>query len=359
MPTEPISTQEPKTLLGWIALLVEQWRVLFLLPVATVTLAVAVVLSSPPDYRATSVFLPEQTDSRGSGAMAGLASQLGLAARLQGEPNADFYVQLTGTRQVLGSAVEQEYRIETSGGVFRGNLIDWYDVQADGHVDAAEAAIEKLRKRVMATPERRSGLVTLAVQDRSPEMATAINRKLLETLTAFNQHVRQSRAAAERRFTGERNAEVEASLRRAERDLEQFSVENRRWEQSPRLTLEYNRLQRQVAFYQQLYTGLSQAYEETRINEVRDTPVLTIVDAPEGSARPVRSNLLLAITIAVVGGLCLALAILVFREKFRVMKTLDSGGYGRLSAALRYPRTSPREGGNGVRSGESVTVGPG
>lgn len=45
------------------------------------------------------------------------------------------------------------------------------------------------------------------------------------------------------------------------------------------------RLQKELDLRQQVYTTLAQAYEQARIDAVRDTPVITIIEHPEGSAR--------------------------------------------------------------------------
>ena len=51
------------------------------------------------------------------------------------------------------------------------------------------------------------------------------------------------------------------------------------------LTLDYARLQRRVELGQQVYSTLALSYEQARIDEVRNTPLLILIDRPEGSAR--------------------------------------------------------------------------
>jgi uncharacterized protein involved in exopolysaccharide biosynthesis len=46
------------------------------------------------------------------------------------------------------------------------------------------------------------------------------------------------------------------------------------------------RLQRQVSLRQQVYLSLAQNYEAAKIEEVRNTPVITMVDRPEGFVEP-------------------------------------------------------------------------
>lgn len=71
-------------------------------------------------------------------------------------------------------------------------------------------------------------------------------------------------------------------LRKAGESLER----NRRYEGSPGLTFRYERLQRRVNLRQQVFTPLSKSYEQAKIDEVRNTPVITVVEPPELPARP-------------------------------------------------------------------------
>ena len=72
----------------------------------------------------------------------------------------------------------------------------------------------------------------------------------------------------------------------AEHELQIFLQRNRSYKDSPALTFEASRLERIINLRQQVYTSLAQAHEQARLDEVRDTPVMTIVDSPAGSAEP-------------------------------------------------------------------------
>lgn len=55
---------------------------------------------------------------------------------------------------------------------------------------------------------------------------------------------------------------------------------------------------------QQVFTSLNQAYEQTRIDEVRDSPVITVVERPEVPVLPDRRRLMLkGILALMVGGM--------------------------------------------------------
>jgi uncharacterized protein involved in exopolysaccharide biosynthesis len=63
--------------------------------------------------------------------------------------------------------------------------------------------------------------------------------------------------------------------------MEHFLETNRQYRQSPQLILEWGRLQRQVDMRNQIYTSLLNAYETARIEEVKDLPVINIIEPPE------------------------------------------------------------------------------
>jgi uncharacterized protein involved in exopolysaccharide biosynthesis len=125
----------------------------------------------------------------------------------------------------------------------------------------------------------------------------------------YNQETRQGQAAAERRFVEGRLSEARDSLRAAEDRLERFSKTNVQIGGSRSLQLERDRITRDVIQRQALVSGLTQSYEDVRIREVRDTPVITELEAPSVSPRPVpRGRTKAALIGFAVGGFFLSLA---------------------------------------------------
>jgi uncharacterized protein involved in exopolysaccharide biosynthesis len=110
--------------------------------------------------------------------------------------------------------------------------------------------------------------------------------RLLDELDAFNVETRRSRAQAERKFTERRVVELRTELREAEDRLEEFLRRNRITQFSPELTFQRDRLAREISLRQQVYSTMVQAYEQAKIDEVRDTPVLTRITGPTLPSRP-------------------------------------------------------------------------
>jgi uncharacterized protein involved in exopolysaccharide biosynthesis len=136
---------------------------------------------------------------------------------------------------------------------------------------------------------------------------------LLQAIALFNMDTRQSQAAAERRFIGDRVDSARDSLHAAETDLQLFLESNRQWENAPLLIFQHDRLQREVMLYQSVLTTLVQSYEQASITEVRDTPVITVLQEPFlPPGRDPRGTVLRAVLGIVLGGMAgIVLAFLV------------------------------------------------
>src|SRR5262249_19274502 len=91
---------------------------------------------------------------------------------------------------------------------------------------------------------------------------------------------RQSQARSERQFIEVRLQDVSKELKAAEDRVQEFLQSNRSIEDSPRLVFERERLERELTMRQQVYASLVQSFEQARIDEVRDSPVVTVIDPP-------------------------------------------------------------------------------
>jgi uncharacterized protein involved in exopolysaccharide biosynthesis len=163
---------------------------------------------------------------------------------------------------------------------------------------AAERILKRLRASVVVSASQRTGIITYVVRARDPLLAEELAKAFLEELDSFNRNTRNSQAAAERRFTEGRLEEARNALRASEDSLEAFFQRNRLFEGSPALMFRRDRLARDVTAKEELANLLSQSYEQARIEEVRDTPVLTSLESPRHSATRDSGNLPLVLILA-------------------------------------------------------------
>jgi uncharacterized protein involved in exopolysaccharide biosynthesis len=77
------------------------------------------------------------------------------------------------------------------------------------------------------------------------------------------------------------------------------------------------RLERRVQLKQEVLGTLSRSYEEARINEVRDTPVLTVIDRADVPARKSFPNRTLSVLVALLVGAVMGMGIAYLLEARR------------------------------------------
>jgi uncharacterized protein involved in exopolysaccharide biosynthesis len=292
--------EEGVSLLWFAAVLLRERRVILVCAAVGIVVSVAIALLRQRTYTTNFSFLPQAAQDQSRAGLASLAGQFGLNLGSLGgaPPPPQLYADLLLTREVLGPIARDSFPVDADGAM-RVPLAAFLKVGAGAPQVVADKTLRALRRNVIATSVATSttGMVTVNVRTTSRYVSLAIGQRLLDGLNHFNVVTRQSQAREERRFTEARLADARASLRAAEDDLQHFLQTNRESE-SPELLFRKDRLQREVTLRQALVTSLAQRYEENRIQEVRDTPVITVIDAPALAARP---DARLAVLIVILG----------------------------------------------------------
>jgi uncharacterized protein involved in exopolysaccharide biosynthesis len=139
----------------------------------------------------------------------------------------------------------------------------------------------------------------------------------VEELNKFNVSRRRSQSGEERIFTERRLAEARQELADAEDELVRFLQRNRLFSESSVASVGARRLERRVQLKQEVLGTLSRSYEEARINEVRDTPVLTVIDRAEAPAWKSFPNRLLSVLVALLVGAILGVGLAYLLESRR------------------------------------------
>lgn len=278
--TEVIAGQEALSPLALATILLRR-RVGILRSALLLAIVVgSAILTQPRHFTSRGSFLPQAR--RQSAGLSGLAAQFGLAVPTQdGGQSPAFYVDLLLSREILGDAVMTRFPVGVGANRADTLLASYLNAKGTSNAEVRERGILALRDQINASNNSKTGVVNLGVTLRDPRLAAIVTIRLLELLENFNRQNRTSQATAERQFTERRLNEVRVELREAENRQQSFLQRNRDYRNSPVLAFEQERLAREVAMRQQLFTSLAQAYEQSKIEEVRDTPVLSVVEVPE------------------------------------------------------------------------------
>jgi uncharacterized protein involved in exopolysaccharide biosynthesis len=259
-------------------------RVLGLAIAASLVAGAVTAIALPRAFTSTASFIP-QTRSVPSG-LATLAAQFGMGTLgAESGRSPAFYADLLTNRTFLKNVVGAQYTFRTKDGVVRADLVTFLKADEDTPEERAEVAARRLQRRIQVSVSAKTNVVTLAVTARYPDLAQQIATRLIGQVDSFNLQSRQSQAKAERIFAEQRLRESRAELRAAEDRLQQFLQQNRQFRSSPELGFLHDRLSRDVTLKQEIFTTLTQAFEQARIEEVRDTPVVTLIEHPTMPAR--------------------------------------------------------------------------
>jgi uncharacterized protein involved in exopolysaccharide biosynthesis len=312
------------------------YRAALLIP----TLVVIATLLQPRTWTAQASFI-SRSNKASAGGLGGLAAQFGVALPLDGSGESPkFYVDLLKSRPVLQSLL----RANVSAGPEQApkQSVQHWLTDGDTSASAAQAALISLRGLVETEVDEETGKISVRVTTENPEFSFEIVRRLLSLLEQFNQETRKTQASAERQFTERRLREAGLELKAAEERLESFVQRNREYVNSPRLRLLQERLTREVSLRLQLYSTVADAYEKARIEEVRDTPVLTVIEPPEPVRVPDRRRLLTKLVLGLLAGLAVGLLVVFAREFAGYLETQDAlvPGLG-LKDAVRQDLASP------------------
>lgn len=318
-----------------------------LLIVASVVLCTAyallVALTTPMQYTSSASFLPHGGDGGGLGAAAGLAAQFGFAVPRSGssERSPEFYQDLLQTREILDGVVDAGVEVQGDAGTRIVDLATHFEI-TEGTAEQRRAMTRRrLEAAISVAVGRGTGVVGIGVTTDDPHLSAGIVSRLLELVETFDVEARQSQASAERRFAEARLEELNDELTAAEDTLQSFLIRNRQFANSPELTFVHDRLQRRVATRQEVVTAMAQAYEQARIDEVRNTAIVTIINQPEVPALPNPRRRLSKLLLGVVLGLVLGGGLAFLRELGAREQQGRSEAYRGFERALGDVRRDP------------------
>lgn len=281
-------------------------------------------LVSPRKYTAAASFVPQEMAAQAG--VSQLASQLGFGTTRASTSSPQFYVDLLQSREILRDVVTRSYNVSGSG-PFTGDLVQFFKIVSPDRDEAVARAVQKLKVVLTVRANASTGVVRFDVHTTSPQLSLQITNRLLELVNDYNLRRRQSQARAEREFVEQRLGLAQQALTAAEDAIIAFSRRNRRYADSPELVAEEARLQRQVNLRQQVYFTLAQSYEVAKIDEVRNTPVITVVERPEGFVEKRARGTIAKAIIALFGGTLLAVVLAFTIEYLKAARSAGSRHY--------------------------------
>ena len=198
-----------------LRLLWEQRRFLFRASVYGLVVFTAIAFLIPKRFESTVQLMPPD-DQSASGMMMAAA----MASKISG---------------TLGGVAGDILGIKSSGDLFIGvlrsrtvqdDVINKLDLRKVYGTKQWEPTRKRLAENTMISEDRKSGIITITVSDRSPQRAAAIAGEYVNELNTVVSQLSTSSAHRERVFLEERLAQVKEDLETAEKDFSEFASKN-------------------------------------------------------------------------------------------------------------------------------------
>jgi uncharacterized protein involved in exopolysaccharide biosynthesis len=323
--------REETSLLAFVSILLLHRRVIITCGLAGTALFGAMAATSAERYVSRASFVVRGNNSPVE-VPGGNAALRAFAQSSEFSQSVNFYSDLPKAKSIALPVAEKTY---TTADGQKKTLAQIYEIEETDPRKATTLAAERLIDDVASTIYSRSGVIGMTVKSTDPAVAQQLAVNILAELNAYGGTRRQQQAVEERRFIEKLLADARGRLDRAEEDLAAFQRSNREYEQSPTRRLAFDRLSRNVNMQQQIYTAMQQAYEQARIEEVRDPSALNIVEPPDVPAEPEREAALRRTLLGLVGGLLVGIVIAFLRQRAAESRIERTSGYLRFSEALR------------------------
>ena len=292
------------------------FKIIIIIPsVMCLIMIVYVLFIAKPVYSSSAKIM---SSSRGGGVSqaAGLAAQFGINIPSgQTEPKW-VYPEVIKSRTLAKTILKQKFDTYEYGPQKPLlQILTYGNDDPKYSLDTLEIlGVENFLKMVSIYEDKTTSIFTLRINATEPELAAEINKTLIKELDAHQRLYNKSKTSETKKFIEERIKETEKELNAAEEDLKIFRDRNRRIENSPALLLEQQRLGREVTVLTGVFTTLKQQLETTKIEEVKESDYVVIIDPPDIPLQSAKPNKKLMVISAGFLGIIFGLIIAFLKE---------------------------------------------
>lgn len=272
---------------------------------------------SSPTFESISKISSSNNKTSGFSQVSGLAAQLGISfSRNDSEINW-VYEDIIKSRTIARAVLKRKFNTKKFGPQKTLlQILTYGDGQPSHSSETLEIyGVDTFLSMVDVYNDASSGIHTLKINSFEPSLSLMVNKALIEELDNHQRNYNQTKTSETRKFIEERIIDTQKELTIAEENLKQFLGSNRRIENSPALKLEEQRLTREVTVLTQVFITLKQQLETTKIEDMRESDYVIVIDPPELPLKKSKPNKRLTVIISGFMGIMLGLIIGFVREK--------------------------------------------
>ena len=272
------------------------------------------------EYTAEISLYPAKNDfNQGLGQFQSLAANLGIN-KLNNDQ--DFNIpDVVKSRLIANKVIKEKWEGQNGKEIdlislWEINKQTWLTGFHSGDVDSlfiVEKAIEKFNQHVNVTEDRITGLIKISTIFKDPLIASEIANFIGNQVELYIQKENSAQSTKEKIFILDRLAIVKNELEKSELELKEFKERNRGYEESPELFMIFSQFFREVEVKKEVYLTLQQQLELARIEEVKKSPILHILDHAVPPVKKSSPNRVLFLIIFALFGFMLSTLRTIFR----------------------------------------------
>ena len=297
-----------------LLVLAKQLKLLIITPlVFGVITAFYVLFMVGPTYVSSAKIMSSSGGSSTS-QLQGLAAQFGVAVPGGSEGAQWVYPEIVKSRTLAKSVLKRKFDTEKYGPQKSLlQILTYGDEEPTVSIDTLEihganALID------MIEIESQGSFYNLSVSTFEPQFAADLCAVLIEELDRHQRAYKTEKVKETRLFIEGRIVDVQKELEEAEEALKDFVDRNRQIQGSPALLLEQQRLTREASVLTGVFTTLKQQLEMTKIDEVKESTLVQVLDPPEAPLYRDKPKRKLSVLLSLILGFGFAVVVAFVKE---------------------------------------------
>ncbi len=309
--SEEVKNTAQKQEIDLLEVFIKTWQhrwFIIIFTIIFILLGVAYALLKQPLYTGTAKLYKTEGESGSTSQLQGLASQFGFGGAF-GSSEMFNIIDLVESRSIKKKVLLHQW--ETEKFDHPVNLIEYFEIDAETERKKIHQGLEHLNDYISANTDEETMLTTINVLMPEPELSARVTNYIVFLIEDYIIHEQKMQTRENLKYIQNRLDSVKLELKQAEEALKGFRERNRNIAQSPDLQTRQMRLQRQLTIKQEVYLLLQKELEMTKIELVKETPVINIVDHAEPPALRTEPKRTLIVIISAFLGFFLSLVVLV------------------------------------------------
>ena len=316
-PYPPYYVEEDTISLSDILLvLAKQLKLLIITPlVFGVLTAFYVLFMVSPTYISSAKIMSSGGGSSTS-QLQGLAAQFGVTVPGASESPEWVYPDIIKSRTLANALFERKFdTYEYGPQKTLLQILTYGDEEPEFGPDTLKKlAFESYNGMIEVDQDIKTQIYTLTVSAFEPQFAADVCGALIEELDEHQRGYKTEKVKETRVFIEGRIVEVQKELEEAEEALKDFVDRNRQIDKSPALLLERERLTREASVLTGVFTTLKQQLEMTKIDEVKESALVQVLDPPVAPLFRDKPKRKLSVLLSLILGFGFAVVVAFVRE---------------------------------------------